>query len=398
VVPAAGQRASSSPYSVLFRFGRLFKHRGGTFPATGLLAVNGTLYGTTQSGGAYNHGTIYSVTTAGFKRTVYSFGATSSDGAQPSSDLIALDGTLYGATYYGGSCDGGTVFSLSASGSEQVLHSFCGSDGQYPDGGLIAVGGTLYGTASYSASSTLGSGTVFSLATDGTFTVLHHFPQPLSYGDGYEPTGLLAVINGTLYGTTQAGGTTGSGTVYGITTTGKERLVYSFLGLKGSDGQGPMGGVTAANGTLYGTTFTGGEGTCFLSIGCGIVFGVTTKGVEQMIYRFDAESGGQNPVAAVRDIHGMLYGTTAWGGGGTCSFDTTRFVGCGTVYGLTTTGAETVLHAFAGGSDGANPKADVIEMNGALYGTTSEGGFAKKCHESFDNLDGGCGTVFTATP
>lgn len=398
VVPAANVPASSSSYKVLHRFGRVLKQHGGSFPANGLLDVGGLLYGTTQDGGKHGDGTVFSMTTTGVKKIVYSFAGAPSDGMQPSSDLIELNGTLYGTTYFGGTCYGGTVFSVTTSGSEHLLHNFCNADGQYPDGGLVAVGGTLYGTTTISASTSSGSGTVYSLTTSGAYNVLHRFPQPLTYGDGYSPTGLLAVVNGTLYGTTSAGGTTGSGTVYSITTAGRESLVYSFQGLKSKDGEGPLGGVTAANGMLYGTTYTGGEGKCFDGSGCGIVFGVSTSGVEQVIYRFDKQDGGQNPVAAPLNVNGSLYGTTAWGGGGTCSFAVTRFVGCGTIYALTTSGDETVPHRFVGGSDGENPKGDLIDVNGVLYGTTSQGGYPKKCHTSGTNTDGGCGTVFSLTP
>lgn len=398
-VPAHSAPATSQAYRIIHRFGRALKERGGANPSTELIELNGTFYGTTRGGGTYRYGTIYSITPAGAKHTLYSFGAAADDGSQPSASLTALNGTLYGVTAGGGTCYGGTIFSLrpsTTSGSYAVLHDFCNSDGENPQGALIAVSGTLYGTASQYLGSGPYSGAVFSLTTGGVYTVLHYFPQPITYGDGYDPTGNLAAIGDTLYGTTEAGGTTGAGTVYSITTAGKERLVYSFLGT--SDGEGPMGGVYASGGTLYGTTYTGGEGSCFLGSGCGVVFGVTTKGVEKLLYRFDAAAGGQNPVAGVIDVDGTLYGTTAWGGGGTCEFDTTRFVGCGTVYALTASGTETVLHTFVGGTDGSNPESDLLSANGALYGTTTSGGFTKKCHIARGEADVGCGTVFTLTP
>ncbi len=80
-------------------------------------------------------------------------------------------------------------------------------------------------------------------------------------------------------------------------------------------------------------------------------------------------------------MKGTLYGTTSWGrayGSGTSSG--------GTVFSITTSGKEKVLHSFGKGSDGADPRAGLIHVNGTLYGTTAEGG----AH--------GDGTVFALTP
>ena len=132
--------------------------------------------------------------------------------------------------------------------------------------------------------------------------------------DGFSPTGHLAVIDGTIYGTTLYGGgqcynNGGCGSVYRITTMGKENVIYGFSGPShGNDGWLPEGGVIAAGGVLYGTTLTGGEGSCDSRTGCGIVYGVTTKGVERVLFRFDSASTGENPGAgllAVRRHDGM---------------------------------------------------------------------------------------------
>ena len=90
---------------------------------------------------------------------------------QPNAGLIqATDGNLYGTTYSGGvnnSCGPyfpgcGTAFKITAGGQLTTLHSFDGTDGEYPDGGLLqADNGSLYGTTSQGGSS--GYGTVYSL-------------------------------------------------------------------------------------------------------------------------------------------------------------------------------------------------------------------------------------------
>jgi uncharacterized repeat protein (TIGR03803 family) len=383
-------------YRVLHRFGRSKRVIGGYHPA-GLLAYHGTLYGTAHDGGKYGYGTVYSITPPGALHVVYSFGGTQNDGFNPSAGVIAVDGVLYGVTDGGGACGAGTVFSLTTSGAEKVLHSFCGADGGSPQGAAIAVNGVLYGTAS-----TLGGskgnvgGTVFTITTSGAYRVMHRFRT--TKGDGFTPTGSLAIVKGVLYGTTLHGGTgcsdyPGCGTIYRITTTGKEKVVYSFTGLPGSDGSQPEGGVNAVNGALYGTTFLGGDGACHE--GCGIAYRATINGTESVLYRFDAAAGGQNPAAGVVDVRGTLYGTTAVGGGGSCGNNE----GCGTVYRLTTSGTETVLHAFAGPSDGADPEANLVVNKGRLYGLTTSGGIvASRCTTSLSAPDEGCGTVFSTAP
>src|ERR1700678_4036743 len=110
----------------------------------------------------------------------------------------------------------------------------------------------------------------------GTLTTLHTFT---GYSDGATPTGNLLVLNGSLYGTAQFGGTTGTTNCpdgCGVTfrmnpRTGKETVLHSFLG--GTDGSFPAAGLIYANGMFYGTTQFGGGQTCFTSFtGCGTVF------------------------------------------------------------------------------------------------------------------------------
>jgi uncharacterized repeat protein (TIGR03803 family) len=402
MIPAVA-RPSSSTYHVVHRFDLDAKRHGAEHPAGGLLDVNGTFYGTAQLGGVERDGTIYSVTN-GLTKRLYTFGTKgsggtkSSDGAEPSAGLIAVNGTLYGVTEFGGSCGGGTIFSITTTGTENVLHSFCSSDGENPESELLAVDGTLYGTTTtLRGSSGNSGGTVFSMSTSGGFKVLHSFNG--AERDGFSPSGPLLEVNGTLSGTPSYGGTSDSsgcdcGTVYSITTAGKEKVLYSFQGRRqgDTDGDGPNGSLIDVNGILYGTTSTGGKGSCFIGIGCGVVYSVTTSGAETVVYRFSGASRGQNPQAGLLDVNGTLYGTTAWGGGGSCEFDATRFLGCGTVYSLASSGAERVLHTFVGDSDGAHPEGSLIDVNGTLYGTTKEGGSTTQCSGN------GCGTIFKVSP
>jgi uncharacterized repeat protein (TIGR03803 family) len=84
----------------------------GISPAAALLNVNGILYGTTRSGGAYGAGIVFSINpTTGTETILHNFGR-GSDGASPLSDLIDVNGMLYGTTSAGGKYGDGTVFTL----------------------------------------------------------------------------------------------------------------------------------------------------------------------------------------------------------------------------------------------------------------------------------------------
>ncbi len=197
----------------------------GVIPEAGLINFKNVLYGTTMEGGGqlrsacgvYGCGTVFSVTRGGTEKVLHAFGK-GSDGNSPLGGLINVDGTLYGTTNGGGASGYGTVFSITPAGTETVLYSFTGgNDGGYPTAGLINVNGTLYGTTFIGGTS--GNGTVFSITTGGTETVLYSFQGGK---DGASPEAGLININGTFYGTTQEGGHrgcyhSGCGTVFAIT-------------------------------------------------------------------------------------------------------------------------------------------------------------------------------------
>jgi len=197
-----------------------FKGGDGSSPYAGLLNVKGTLYGTTYDGGASNYGTVFSITTSGTETVLHSFKGGSGDGESPLAGLINVKGTLYGTTFTGG-VDGfdGTVFKITPSGTETLLYSFKGNtgtalDGERPQAGLINLKGTLYGTTYNGGASNYG--TVFSITTSGTETVLYSFKG--GSGDGESPLAGLINVKGTLYGTTLEGGASrGYGTVFSIT-------------------------------------------------------------------------------------------------------------------------------------------------------------------------------------
>lgn len=145
-----------------------------------------------------------------------------------------------------------------------TAQSFVNFDGVNPNAGLILSGGTLYGTAAAGGGS--GYGTVFAISTNGTrFSVLHSFTGGT---DGAHPWDGLILSGNTLYGTAYDGGIWGYGTVFAIITDGTGfTSLHSFT--MGSDGGGPIGGLVLTNDTLYGTTELGG------SSGKGTVFSIS---------------------------------------------------------------------------------------------------------------------------
>ena len=124
------------------------------------------------------------------------------------------------------------------------------------------------------------------------------------------------------------------------------KFLYSFQG--GKDGQQPFSGPTALDGTLYGTTGDGGSG-CYPSE-CGTVFKVSTSGEEHVLYSFKG-TNGQRPMAALVTVNGTLYGTTTVGSKPPCGGSSDE---CGTVFAMSTTGKERLLHRFTSPSDGAH--------------------------------------------
>jgi uncharacterized repeat protein (TIGR03803 family) len=385
----------TSSFQVLHRFGRHDKTRGGASPAGPLLDVNGTLYGTTSNGGLGGYGgngLVYSITTTGATKVLYLFGGyTEGDGSSPVDGVIDVNGTLYGATRAGGHCDDGTVYSLSATGRETVLHSFCYSSGGNASGGLIDVNGTLYGVTARGGSSN--DGTVYRLSASGAYKVLYSFKGGT---DGVTPVGTLLNVKGTLYGVTFNGGSSchnsggGCGTVYSVTTSGQETVLHRFSG--SPDGALPEAGLIDVKGRLYGTTTAGGLATSTLCAGggCGTVYSITTSGTENVLYRMSGGSHGASPEASLLEMNGTLYGTTSYGGLVTCGHGTYS-LSCGTVFSMTTRGKnERDLHEFRG-SDGATPDY-LIDLNNVLYGTALRGGYVDTCGTN------GCGTVFAFTP
>jgi uncharacterized repeat protein (TIGR03803 family) len=266
--------------------------------------------------------------------------------------------------------------SVSAKSKEIVLYSFKGGhDGAFPAGRLyLDDSGNLYGTTANGGGTGCGGGgcgTVFKLAPDGTETVLHSF---LGGTDGAYPVGdLIADTQGNLYGSA-GGGPTNDGVVFKIAPDGTETILYTFCSQrKCADGGGPGNLVMDSQGNLYGPASYGGysHGACYSS-GCGVVFKIAPDGTETVLYAFAGGSDGGAPDALVLDGAGNLYGATAQGGNRVnCEFDK---YGCGTIFEIPANGTKKTLYTFCSQPncpDGWNPTADLLlDHQGNVIGPT----------------------------
>ncbi|MGA9474589.1 MAG: choice-of-anchor tandem repeat GloVer-containing protein [Terriglobales bacterium] len=305
---------------------------------------SGNFYGTT-AGGGYDKGQckrfagcglVYKLT-GGAEQVLYNF-VGGSDGQEPNGGLILdKNGNLYGTTYRGGSNGGGrpgTVFEVSAAGIETVLHRFgAGNDGKLPTSGLVMdKKGNLYGTTSAGGmdgfygpglSCSEHCGTVYELTAAGVEKILYSFKGWKKGGDGAAPfASLILDSSGNLYGTTYAGGTYGYGTIFKLTPSGQETVLYSFIGQP--DAGNPVGRLLMdSHGNLYGTTSFGG------TYGFGAVYELSASGKESLLYSFTGGSDGSSPFDGLAmDAAGNLYGTTEIGG----NFNNSCPEGCGVVF------------------------------------------------------------------
>jgi uncharacterized repeat protein (TIGR03803 family) len=326
----------------------------------------GNWYGTFDYGEAATaFGGVYQIDPAGTVTVLAGFGSGSIAGYPRSGLFRDTDGTLYGVTYGGGdtTCQCGTVYKLDTSGNVTILHKFLGgADGAFPITQLISINGVLYGTTGYNGVDSV-FGVLFKITKGGEYTVVHQFLQ--NSPEGNIPNDLTRDAAGNIYGSTQFdGGSSGTdkGTIFKLDTSGTLTVLYAFTG--GTDGGQPMGRlIIDVNGNIHGTTIGGGNATCK----CGVVFRLDAAGNEHVLHTFNTLRDGQFPNTGVIDAGGTLYGATGSGGFTNCTG------GCGVIYKISNTGVYSVLQRF-NITDGKNPSRVALGSDGNLYGTASFGG------------------------
>ena len=261
---------------------------------------DGNLYSTATDGGLNTVGAVFRLTPSG-TMTPWSFDSNGSDGFYPYSGLtLGTDGNFYGTTYAGGSASAGTVYKFTANGKITTLHSISGC----PEGDYIyappieGLDGNFYGTASDGGCEVFG--TVYKITPAGKLTVIYTFPgtSKLAY-----PMALTLGNDGNFYGTALGGGANRFGGVFKITPGGKLTVLYSFKGTP--DGETPKGMIIqASDGNFYGTTEAGGAD------GFGSIYKMTPAGALTILHSFSEDDGlGLHPLAGlVQATDGKFYG------------------------------------------------------------------------------------------
>jgi uncharacterized repeat protein (TIGR03803 family) len=239
----------------------------GSTPIGGLvLGVDGDLYGTTEEGGAHSYGNIFKITTAGVLTVLYDFTG-NADGGHPVAPLVlatngsfygtsypgaafeisakgvfkvihtiptvsygpllqASDGDFYGVTQFAGTFSAGTVYKV-AGAKVTTLYNFDGPHGSYPIGGLVqGSDGYLYGTTT--AGGSTNAGVIYKITTTGSLTVVVNFDNVHTLAGYQAYAGLVAGSDGNLYGATIWGGTFGDGTIFKMTDDGGYTVLYNF--------------------------------------------------------------------------------------------------------------------------------------------------------------------------
>jgi uncharacterized repeat protein (TIGR03803 family) len=313
--------ASSGEETVLYDF---TGGKDGGNPEAALILIGGNFYGTTSAGGALDAGTVFEITPRGEEKVLYSF-AGKADGANPEASLVAdLEGNLYGTTNLGGRYDHGTVFELippivdgkaqSEPWTKVVLHSFGKSDdGADPVAGVtFDAAGNLYGTTSDGGAS--GYGTVYQLKrskSGWSERVLHEFDM---HADGGVPYAGIVVEGETLFGAATdggEGGSSGGGTIFEMTLLDGEWNFSVLYHLPGWGISGSFRNLLVASGKIYATTHCDGANNS------GTVYELSPSGdtwKSKSLYVFTGGGDGQYSFSNLVVYEGSLYGTTKQGG------------------------------------------------------------------------------------
>jgi uncharacterized repeat protein (TIGR03803 family) len=325
----------------------VFNESDGRLPRAELVVRDGSLYGTTQYGGAAGNGTIFRASPEGQVTTLYSFPWT--DGSTPRAGLSASPSGSFGTANLGGANGLGEIYRFEG-GIKTTVHSFSGPDGASPEGELLESGTYLYGVTSKGGANQHGTIFRMSLSEPYELITIHSF----NGSDGSHPIGRMTEFEGVLYGTTSSGGGYGKGTIFRVESDNLT-TVHSFAGF---DGDTPRAGLTAFEGTLYGVTERGGASSF------GVLYSLGGGGGLTVAHSFGGDEGIL-PQAELTAGHDGLYGTTGLG----ASHNR------GTVFRFEPSEVKvTVLHTFTGGADGGIPSAPLLKVGYSFYGTTARAG------------------------
>ena len=280
--------------------------------------------------------------------------------------VLASNGYFYGSTQQGGTGGEGSIYRMTPSGTQSTLYSFC----------LTTCEDSSYPHGSLVQ---LGNGdlygttltTIFKITLAGELTTLYDFCGTTCSNGVTTPDGLMLASDGNFYGVTSS--SQNDGTVFKMTPSGAVTTLHSF---NGTDGSNPLGSLAqATNGYLYGVTLTGGTGVnkaCNLlnSPGCGTIFKISTAGAFTSLHEFAGRDGANPSAGLMLATDGNLYGTTGYGGNNSAN--------AGTVFVVNPLGGFATLHYFCSQTDcldGALPQTPLMQgTNGMLYGVTRDGG------------------------
>ncbi len=333
----------------------------GASPIGGLsLDSNNKLIGTASAGGPGNNGLLFEVDLVGNYTILDRF--TSNLGWAPSgAPAISPQGELLLPLAFGGDAGNGTIAQILDTGTVQLKTSLADAAGAIPNGTLGSWGADTIGLSTRDA--TTGRGSVFSLDPDGTLTSLSSFTS--TAGEDFQAP-LLATANG-AYGVALAGGLGNNGTLFKIAADGTGTLtrVFSFSGTsgtrKGSQPRAPL--ARRDDGTLYGVTENGG------SANLGTLYKIAPDGTFSTLVEFTTTTPQHPSSGLTRAADGKLYGVSTTGGSNDL----------GTLYSYDpASGTVQIEVSFSGATGtalGSHP-AGILTLgaDGALYGIATEGG------------------------
>lgn len=279
---------------------------GGSDP-NGSIASGTDFYGVTASGGAFNTGVFYTNGLDGERTKIYDFNG-SLEGQNPNGQIVEVgNGTFYGTLRFGGPNSAGSVYSLTASGEFELLHSFDGgANGQFPYSGVLAHSdGNFYGTTINGGNN--GDGIIYRITPEGIFEKLYDL---FGFFDGGSPeAGLIEGADGLIYGLTSEGGNFNGGTLFQFNPeTTSFTVLHQFS--SSTDGSAPKAALLwHSDGSFYGTTTEDGSGE-------GTLFRYNLSSGFDVLHDFDPIADGNSPDGSLaEDEVGTVYGFCAEGGG-----------------------------------------------------------------------------------